>query len=206
MENKDPLVPEQQFGVEKNASETVEFDNWEAAQQFFQIARKRLLDVNNWQTICGGLSSTFIVRDAHGQSVGHRFPEVGDYFQIDIPGPGTESGDGHDWVIVEAIEDRSDAGGDLTSIRVRPASSPLNDKPDVAHFLDENATSTFSVARNGTSVTAEVHGRNEKSNTEATSVLDKLRNVATAVGAWLGFADVQWKNLAKALVNQEEKA
>ena len=205
MENTQSLVSEQHFGVQKNASETVEFENWEAAQQFFQIARKRLLDVNNWQTICSGLSSTFILRDNQGQSVGHRFPEVGDYFQIDIPGPGNAAGDGHDWVLVEAMEDRSDAGGDLTSIRVRPASSPLNDQPDVAHFLDEAATSTFLVSRIGTSVTAEVHGRNEAANTHTDSLLDKVRNVATAVGAWLGFADVQWKSLAKALVDQEKQ-
>jgi len=38
------LVPEQQVGMQKNTSETVEFENWEAAQQFFQVARKRLLD------------------------------------------------------------------------------------------------------------------------------------------------------------------
>ena len=205
MENTNSLTSEQQVGVQKNASETVEFDNWEAAQQFFQVARKRLLDVNNWQNITDGLSSTFIVRDALGQSVGHRFPEVGDYFQIDMPGPGNVAGDGHNWVVVEAVEDRSDAGGDRTSIRVRPAASPLNDQPDVAHFLDAAATSTFTVCRVGKSVTAEVHSRNEMSNTKTESLLDKVRNVVAAVGAWLGFADVQWKNLAKALVDQEEK-
>ncbi len=206
MKDANPSVPEQQVGVQKNASETVEFENWEAAQQFFQVARKRLLDVNNWQTICAGLSSTFILRDEHGQSVGHRFPEVGDYFQIDIPGSGNAAGGGHDWVIVEAVEDRSDAGGDLVSIQVRPASSPLNDDPNVAHFLDETATSTFMVSRVGTVVTAAIHGRNERSNTEPDNLLDKLRNVVTAVGAWLGFADVQWKNLAQALVDQGDKA
>ncbi len=206
MKDNHPIVPEQQVGVQKNASETVEFENWEAAQQFFQVARKRLLDVNNWQTICSGLTSTFILRDAYGQSVGHRFPEVGDYFQIDVPGSSPVSGDGHDWVIVEAVEDHSDAGGDLTSMRVRPAASPLDDQPTVNHFLDEAATSTFLVSRVGSSVTAEVHGRNERANTEADNLLDKIRNVATAVGAWLGFADVQWKNLAKALVQQDEKA
>ncbi len=203
MKDTNVLVPEHQAGIQKNASETVEFDNWEAAQQFFQVARKRLLDINNWQNITHGLSSTFILRDDKGQSVGHRFPEVGDYFQIDIPGSSTVSGDGHDWVVVEAMEDRSDAGGDVISIRVRPASSPLNEQPETQHFLDNTATSTFVVSRVGTSVTAEIHGRNERPNTETDNLLDKIRNVATAVGAWLGFADVQWKNLAKAIVDQQ---
>ncbi len=164
----------------------------EAARQFFQVARKRLLDVNNWQNISSGLSSTFILRDAQGQSIGHRFPEVGDYMQIDIPAPGNKAGDGHDWVRFEAIEEtKNNEADEMTSMRVRPVSSPLNDQPDVAHFLDEKATSTFIVYRTGTKVTA---------NTEGTSLVDKVRNVATAVGAWLGFSDVQWKNLSKAIV------
>ena len=205
MKDKQALVPDQQVGVQKKSSETADFDSVAAARQFFQVARKRLLDINNWQHICSGLSSTFILRDAQGQSIAHRLPEVGDYVQIDVPGPGPDAGDGHDWVQIEAIDDRPDEADEVTSMRFRPVSSPLNSQPDVAHFLDDGATSTFLVSRTGTSVTADILGRNEEANTETDNLLDKVRNIATAVGAWLGFADVQWKSLAKALVDQDDK-
>ena len=205
MKDDQKPVPDQQVGIKKKSSEAVQFDSVEAARQFFQVARKRLLDVNNWQHITSGLSSTFILRDAQGQSIGHRLPEVGDYMQIDIPGPGSKVGDGHDWVRIEAIDETKNVEADeMTSMRVRPVRSPLNDQPDVAHFLNAEATSTFLVYRTGAEVTAEVHGRNEEANTETTSLIDKVRNVATAVGAWLGFSDVQWKSLAKAIVDIEQ--
>jgi hypothetical protein len=190
-------------GIQKQFSETAEFDTVEAARQFFQIARKRMLDVNNWQQLCDGLSSTFRLRNAHGEPVGHRLPEPGDYMQIDIPGPGPQNGDGHDWVRVEALEDnKSTTADEMALMRVRPAASPLNVQGEVAHFLDDQATSTFVVFRIGSRVTAEVFGSDEVANTEATGLLDKVRNVATAVASWLGFSDVQWKSLVKAVVAQ----
>ncbi|HOY06384.1 MAG TPA: hypothetical protein PLO67_13330 [Saprospiraceae bacterium] len=196
-------TPDQKEGIQKQFSETAAFDTVEEARQFFRVARERMLDVNNWQHISDGLSSTFLLRNAHGEPVGHRLPEVGDYMQIDIPGPGPQAGDGHDWVRVEAVEDNQSATADeMMLMRVRPAASPLNLQGEVAHFLDDRATSTFVVFRIGSRVTAEVFGSDEVANTESSSLLDKVRNVATAVAAWLGFSDVQWNNLVKAVVAQ----
>lgn len=203
MNEHQDITPEQKEGIQKNFSETVEFNSVETAQKFFRVARERMLDVNNWQQICGGSSSTFRLRNAQGEPVGYRLPEVGDYVQIDIPGPGPQAGDGHDWVQVEAVEDSKNTSADeMTLMRVRPASSPLNDQGDVAHFLDDKATSTFVVFRLGDRVVAEIFGSNETVNSESHGLLDKVRNVATAVASWLGFSDVQWKSLAKAIVAQ----
>lgn len=90
-----------------------------------------------------------------------------------------------------------------SALRVRPAPSPLNDRPDVAHFLSDSATSTFFVEQRGTAVTAGVLGRNERPNTEADRLADKVRNAAVAVGAWAGFADVQWEKLVEGLMRRE---
>ncbi len=201
MNDHNDLIPEQHTGIQKKSSESVEFDSVEAARQFFQVARKRLLDINNWQHISTGLSSTFILRDAQGQSIGHRFPEVGDYMQIDIPGPEPKAGDGHDWVRIEAIEEtKNTAADEMTIIRVRPAPSPVDNQAEVAHFLDDQATSTFAVFRLGSTVTAEVYGHNETANTHTEGLADKVRNVVVAVGSWLGFSDAQWGNLTKGIV------
>lgn len=203
METTPPLAPAQRTGFEKNIVHTTGFDTPEAARGFYPVARQRLLDVNRWRDHCQESGGTFVLHDATGQRM-DRPAEVGDFFQIDIPGPGPAAGDGYDWVRVEALDETTDAEGQRTAMRVRPAPSPRNDSPDVAHFLADSATSTFFVEQRGTTVTAGVLGRNERPNTATESLVDKVRNAAVTVGAKAGLADVQWQNLVAGLVREEE--
>jgi hypothetical protein len=202
MKKSPSLVPAQRAGVQKNVVKTVRFDSPEAARAFYPVAQRRLLDVNRWSDHCDGPSGTFTLRDGAGQRV-DRPVRVGDFFQIDIPGPGPTAGDGYDWVQVEALNETADEQGQRTALRVRPAPSPLNASADVAHFLADSATSTFFVEQRDTTVTAGVLGRNEQPNTAAENWVDKARNAAVAAGAWAGFADVQWENLVAGLVRQD---
>jgi len=197
-----PLAPAQHTGFEKNVVSTIRFADAAAARAFYPVARQRLLDVNRWRDHCEGPSGTFTLRNATGQRV-DRPARPGDFFQIDVPGPGPAAGDGYDWVRVEALDEADDAELQRTALRVRPAPSPLNESPDVAHFLADSATSTFFVEQRGTTVTAGVLGRNERPNTEAENLGDKLRNAAVTIGAKAGFADVQWQSLVAGLVRKE---
>lgn len=199
-----PLAPAQQTGFEKNVVHTTRFADEAAARAFYPVARQRLLDVNRWRDYCDGPSGTFVLHDATGQRT-DRPAQVGDFFQIDIPGPGPAAGDGYDWVQVEALDETTDADIQRTALRVRPAPSPRNESPDVAHFLADSATSTFFVEQRGTTVTAGVLGRNERPNTDTQSLVDKARNTAVTAGAWVGFADVQWQNLVTGLVRRGEE-
>ena len=203
MQPSSSLAPAQQTGFEKNVVHTIHFGTPEAARDFYPIARQRLLDVNRWRDHCDESGGTFVLHDATGQRV-NRPAQVGDFFQIDIPGPGPAAGDGYDWVRVEALDDASDEEGQRTTMRVRPAPNPRNESPDVAHFLADSATSTFFVERQGLAVSAGVLGRNERPNTDTERLLDKVRNTAVTVGAKAGFADVQWQNLVAGLVRKEE--
>lgn len=100
---------------------------------------------------------------------------------------------------IEAIEEEENCIG----IRVRPATNPTNDRKDVAHFFDEETTSSFLVKREGKKVTVGVYGRNEKPNTNTETVVDKLRNAAIAAGAISGFSKLQWKSLVNGLVKKD---
>lgn len=202
MNTPPPLAPAQHTGFEKNVVSTVRFADPAAARAFYPVARQRLLDVNRWRDHCEGPSGIFTLRDATGERV-DRPVRPGDFFQIDIPGPGPTAGDGYDWVRVEALDETADAEIQRVAMRVRPTPSPLNERPDVAHFLADSATSTFFVEQRGTAVTAGVLGRNERPNTEAENLGDKLRNAAVTIGAKAGFADVQWQNLVVGLVRQD---
>ena len=87
------------------------------------------------------------------------------------------------------------------AIRVRPTPSPVNEKQDVAHFYTDEATSNFIVRRDGTKVTAGVYGRNEKPNTKAGKMTDKIRNAVIGTAAVKGIAKIQWQKLVNGLLN-----
>jgi hypothetical protein len=192
-------VPEQQTGAQSN-TEAVEVRPSEAeAFSFYEIVKSRLKDVNSWHQYAGTLTADFKLCDAQGMEV-NRPLQKGDHFKIDIPGPGPATGDGYDWVQVQAIEEVKDESEESMTITVRPATNPTNSNPDVAHFFSEEATSCFMVSRKGREVKAAVYGRNEKPNTGAEKVVDKVRNTAVASGAVSGFSKLQWKSLVSGLI------
>src|SRR5688500_20159820 len=107
---KEKIIPPQHEGGKKDIEHHVTAIDNDDARKLFVIARNRLLDVNRWHELVGVLSAKFILTDANGKEV-HRTAEVGDYFKIDLPGPGSAEGKGFDWVYIEAIDDKSDSTG-----------------------------------------------------------------------------------------------
>ncbi len=201
MEKPNQIVPDQEVGGKKDIEHSEVAADENDARKLFMIARNRLVSVNRWQEYSDGVSSEFSLTGPDGVPV-DRTAEQGDYFRISIPAPGPAEGDGYDWVRIEEIDDRSAPQGayECMAIRVRPAPDPTKKVENVAHFFEETATSSFVVERNGKTVKAGVYGRNESPNTETSNVIDKVRNAVVGIGAMLGLATVQWKNLVKGLV------
>lgn len=199
-----PGVPPQNDGSKKDIEHVVQAADDKAARKLFVIARNRLMDVNHWADISKPITADFKLTDAHGNVV-NRTAEKGNFFRINIPAPGSNEGEGFDWVRIEAVEEQGNPNGheERIVIRVRPAPAPINDGTEVAHFFDERATSSFMVERVGTKVRAAVFGRNEVPNTSTSNIVDKVRNAMVGVGAILGFSSVQWGNLVKGLVENE---
>jgi hypothetical protein len=191
------VVPEHNEGIQTNTESSIELSTEQEAYKFFNEVKQRLLNISSWHQYAGSSSADFLLTDDKGNVV-HRSPQRGDHFKIDIPGPGTITGEGHDWVRIEAIEEDKDSIG----IRVRPATNPTNERKDVAHFFSANATSSFIVKKEGQKITAGVYGRNEKPNTDTETVKDKIRNAAMATGAISGFSKLQWKSLVNGLIKK----
>ncbi|HWA35584.1 MAG TPA: hypothetical protein VG737_15690, partial [Cyclobacteriaceae bacterium] len=181
---------------------SIKFSSEKEAAEKFQSTANRLLNVNEWHHFAGKLSADFRLTDKKGHSV-NRLASLGDYFRINIPGPGPETGQGYDWVKIESIDDHRDPTGESeeVSFRVRPASSPLDGEKDTAHFFSDQATSTFSVVRKKRTIKASVHGRNESPNVKTRSATDKVRNALIATGAITGLAKIQWKKLIKGILD-----
>lgn len=195
-------VPPQEQGTHKTHKHSITTEDIEDAEDFFLIAKDRLLDINGWGTLAGAASASFQLTDLHGHEA-HRKAHTGDHIRINIPGPGSQTGDGYDWVRIETIayDDYPDESSESITMRVRPSANPTGEAGDVAHFFKDAATSTFIVERHGKILAAHYYGRNEVPNTAADSLMDKARNVAVATGAMLGLSDVQWKNLVKGLLD-----
>ena len=194
-------VPSQKEGAKSDTVHSVKLRSSEDARSLFKIAKKRLMKVYEWHQLCRLESATFSLTDGEGKKL-RRMAREGDYLRIDIPGPGSKTGTGYDWVRIKKILHESDEERDYeaTVIHVSPADNPRNNSSKTAHFFDKNASSTFLVSREKNVVTAEIHGRNETPNTDPDSAIDVIRNTFIAIGAILGFSKFQWKQLAKGLL------
>lgn len=197
-------TPEQIEGGRSDNYSTTYCSNIAEAKKLYEAAKNRLLAVNKWGQICDTLlTADFTLCDGSGNPVNRPIKE-GDHFRINIGPVGTEAGDGYDWVQVERIQIQEDDAKDSewTSVRVRPATNPLNKESTTAHFFSDKATSTFTVRRTACDVIAEIHGRNERPNTTTNAITDTLRNQVVAGLAVSFFSDAQWKALANALVDK----
>jgi len=193
------LIPGNTSGFQTNTESSVECDTTDQARKFFLSVKEKLLQIDNWHQFAGSATASFTLTDEKGEEV-LRTPNEGDHFKIDIPGPGPVTGDGYDWVQIEEIKETESKDEESICIKVRPATNPLNEHKDIAHFFSDDATSFFIVKRNGTKITAGVYGRNEKPNTDAETIIDKARNATIATGATSGLAKLQWKSLVDGLL------
>ena len=202
-ENKTVPIPVQEEGAEKNIESRFTADTPDEAKLFFLKAKERLLNVNRWHAVCGALSANFQLTDNSGNPVDGE-AKNGHHFKIDIPGPGSTSGEGYDWVQVEEVQQTKDPAADaeFVLIRVRPTSNPQRPDENVAHFFSDKSTSNFVVKREKNILMAAVYGRNETPNTETENLIDKARNAIVGSTAVAGASNVQWKSLTDGLLSK----
>jgi len=197
------IIPDQQTGKAIDAENSVELNNVEEAKTFFNVVKRRLQDINNWHELAGNLSADFQLVDRNGVEV-QRSAQKGDYFKIDIPGPGSVSGNGYDWVQIEEVESTSTPDVESFGFRVRPTQNPQKNNGDIAHFYSSESTSSFTVTREKNKVTAAIYDRNAKPNKEADSITDKVRDAVVGTAGTIAFSKIQWKSLTDGLLSREK--
>jgi hypothetical protein len=195
-------IPEQHTGGQLDTQAKAEFPSSESAKEFYKIAKWRLLNPSKWAEICEIPLSTFTLTDHEGNPV-NREAWQGDYLKIDIPGPGTHSGEGFDWVRIEKIDEEFSFDSEISTLQVRPAANPTSKDTSTAHFFTAMATSTFQVKRIRNIVYAEEHGRNEVPNTDTSYTGDNIRNTLIGWTAKIGLSYPQWKSLVKGIADPE---
>ena len=206
MKQKDiiKIIPEQFKGQELEVEAIQALNDETAAQTLYDMARRKLLDVNNWKKIAGAITAQFQIIDEKGKEVA-REVKKGDYLRINIPGPGSKEGDGYDWVLVEELKEINNGSLQSVGFRVRPNENPFSEKNETAHFYSKEATSSFIVTRENANVFSWIVDRNLLPNTESESLVDKVRDVVVGVSAIAGFSKVQWQGLADGLIKNEDE-
>jgi len=201
MKHQDHLkvVPAQFTGQEIEADATKELKDEAAAKSLYNVAKKKLLDVNNWNKIAGTITAKFQIIDEKGEEV-TRDVRKGDYLRINIPGPGSKEGDGYDWVLVEELKEINRGSLQSVGFRVRPTENPFGEKNETSHFYSKEATSSFIICRENAQLISWIVDRNLLPNTESGSLVDKVRDVVVGVSAIAGLSKVQWQQLADGLI------
>ena len=206
MKEKDHIgiIPHQYTGKEIKATSSKELETESAAKIFFESAKTRLLDVNNWNKIAEAITAQFQIVDENGNGA-MRKVRKGDNLRVNIPGPGSKEGDGYDWVHVEELKVVNEESVQSVGFRVRPSQNPFSEKNETAHFYSAHATSSFIVTRENAKITSMIIDRNLQPNTESAALLDKLRDVVVGVSAIAGFSKIQWQGLADGLLNLDNE-
>lgn len=193
-------IPEQIEGKAFDYFKSVDFSSTTEADQLFQKAKNKLLNVNHWDDISGTPSATFKTKDEYGLEL-DRPVRQGDYIQIDIPGPGLPSAEGYDWVRVESINEESTAESRQICLTLRPSPDPTSENTDTAHFFKRLATSSILIEQKDKHIFLHYAGRNEVINTDNSSLMDNVRNFMIGLGAKMGASFPQWKALVEGLGN-----
>ena len=205
MENASQIIPQQHTGRATDFTHEKEFDDIQAAHKAFLASAERLLSVNNWHEYAGPGSSIFSLCNNQGEDV-DGFAAEGLYFNIDMPAPGPDAGDGLEWVMIEKLITQGDehSAEEYVAMTVRPVANPNNTDTQIAHFYTDESTSTFIVRRDGRVLSAGAHGRNESPNNTGVDLHDKIRNTAIALIARIGLSGMQWQKLVNGLIDHKE--
>lgn len=206
MEAISEMIPKQVVGSQTGATSKLKLNSRHDALQHFQATCKRLLDINNWQKLCGGSGAGFTLTNEAGDPLHTADPKIGNLIRIKLPAPANKEGDGFDWVRIEEFEDSRSLlnDSDVFGFRVRPVENPQNKTGNSAHFYTDDATSTFLIVRYSHTVFALERGKNEVAN-DSDSFLASVRNKLVALFAMIGLSKPQWQKLMDGLLDHPNK-
>jgi len=199
MKSADKNIPPQTEGRQTDFASSKTYADQPAAHQAFLSAKAKLLDISNWHNYAGPGSAKFGLTDDKGILL-HRLAQVNDYFFADLPAtPGSDAGDGLEWILIEKIMEAGNADGleESITVIVRPTAPPNSNDEPVAHFFSKVSTNTFMIVRYQNKISAEAHGRNEQPNNEGVDLFDKIRNTLLGLSARIGLSGMQWQKLVE---------
>lgn len=195
-------VPIQKKGGYHDTESKKNYADPDEVHERFGKLKERFMLINNWKSYCGEGIADFKLFDSQGKAI-ERYPLIGDYIRIDIPGPGTVEAKGFDWVEITDLFEEQTHGIclDFMMMTCRPSKNPQDKNSEhILHFYAEQATSTFGIFKGRDFIQAGIYGRNETPNLDA-ELIDKARNLLIAAGGMIGISKIQWKTLVNGFLD-----
>lgn len=142
-------VPQQVKGNSTDNISEKHFSDVAPAKDHFKIVSKRLLEVNGWQRVAGPQTARFELYNSDGHPA-DRSAQEGDYIKIDIPGPGSLTGDGFDWVKIIAIrqgdaDDSKAPDGKSASTHIDDGESGADELNSIEQTAGEQSTEALAI-------------------------------------------------------------
>lgn len=199
-------LPAQETGRQTDFTHERKFNTLIEAHQHFLAASGRMLSVNNWHVYAGAGSAKFTLCNNNGDEL-HVMAEEGMFISIELPAPGSDAGDGLEWVMIENVISAGDAQSaeEYVLMTIRPVPDPRKTGNEIAHFYTDVTTNTFLIRRDGLLLSAGAHGRNETPNNSGVDLHDQIRNTAIALMARVGLSGPQWKKLTSGFIDYQEQ-
>ncbi|WP_347158644.1 hypothetical protein [Pontibacter chitinilyticus] len=169
-----------------------DYPDVQTARQQFASAKEKLFDVNGWNNL-EGLKSKFTLYDRQGNPANRIKPVIGDYIEIVLPATKIDN-----WVQVTEVNE----GENSAEFVVHPSKKPEKlveneaEAQEIKHFFIQEASSTFKVELQGTTLIGYEIGKNEGINNHGEEAGDRAAlNTLVAEGGWSGFQQIHWDKL-----------
>lgn len=129
----------------------VKLNSVEDADEYFLVAKDRLLDVNEWNNILTDNKNTFALTNAHGQKL-HRDAHCGDMIKASIAYDATPK---DRWLHIDKIQYDSypDINAEQISMNLQLSYSPSGNGIDLSQYPKEERSFTVVINRTQSLVT-----------------------------------------------------
>lgn len=194
------FIPEQRTGQLNDTFSHLATKERNDADMLFHEIKKRLLNINHWNEYATLTNARFTLIDANGNAI-NRLAAVGDYVKVVLSGLQKLISESEEHVHIGQIISLKHGGLDVVIMKVYPCADPADNKQEVAHFFNEEASNTFLLYRTTTHIQLSIHGRNEVPNMCSGRIRKKIRNLIFALLAVAGISKIQWKSLAHGLLH-----
>lgn len=194
------FIPEQKIGQSNDTFSHLALNDRNDADKLFKEIKNRLLNINQWNEYATLTNARFTLMDSNGNFI-NRLAAIGDYVKVVFSGMQKLISDSEEHVHIGQIISLKHGGMDVVIMKVYPCADPTDNKQEVAHFFNDEASNTFLLYRTTTHIQLSVHGRNEIPNTGSGRIRKKIRNLIFAVLAVAGISKIQWKSLAHGLLH-----
>lgn len=166
----------------------------------FEIIKKRLLNINKWSEYASLSGADFLLIDKD-MKCSITDAKIGDYIKIRYSKHQNLLSEKHDFVQIENIICKSNLKEPYFILQIRPSKDPTSDSEEISHFFNKQATNSFALFVENSKLHFSIMGRNECSNKEVASTIDKLRHVLFAHLGYIVISKIQWESFANGITN-----